>query len=596
MSSSPSAAVDSPPTPQLGVSLDAAAGSNTHISTKSEDAPTITKDTAESSEPGKEEFSVETGNEDSKDETNERGENQSPDANKSLISKMSLQRQILTMLALALAVFIASLDQTIVASSMPTIAEHFNALSSVNWIATVFLLASTALQPLYGRLSDIFGRIETLIFGLIIFLIGSAVSGAATSIGMLIAARTIQGLGASSLISLVMVIVSDITIERERGKLSSVFSSVWAVSAVLGPVLGGVFTESKGGWRWVFYFSIPVGVVAGLFIVTFLRLPRPRGSFREKLARVDFLGIAVLVSGIVMVLLALSFGGKDYPWSSAVVLCLLIFGIVVVGIFVLIEWKIPAEPIMPLRLYKNRNVGLVLLMQLFLGAALFGPSFYIPLFFSVVRSSSPITSGLHLLPFMLPICVFAMIGGWTIAKTGRYRELMWLGGVITAVGLGLMALLDENSSNSKSIGLLIIAGVGVGLELQPGMLAVQTACEPRDMAAATTLLVSIRTLGGTVGLAIFQTVLQNSLKSKMAPIFHQFPEYAGIISASIDNQAAIHKGGIPADLQVALVRAYAGAMRYVFIAMIPFGAMMTIITLPTKHIPLRTRMAKAVSE
>ncbi|KAJ1953853.1 hypothetical protein GGI12_005923, partial [Dipsacomyces acuminosporus] len=317
------------------------------------------------------------------------------------------------------------------------------------------------------------------------------------------------------------------------------------------------------------------------------------GSFRQKLARVDFLGIAVLVSGIVMFLLALSFGGKEFSWASATVICLLIFGLLVVGIFVLVEWKIPSEPIMPLRLFKNRNVGLVLGMQLFLGASLFGPAFYVPLFFSVVKNASPISSGLHLLPFMLPISAFAIISGFTIAKTGRYRELMWVGGAVTAVGLGLMSLLSETSGNGKNIGLMILAGVGIGLNLQPSMLAVQAAAEPRDMAAATTLLVAIRTLGGTIGLAIFQTVLQNALQSKLSPLLHQFPQYSDVVLASVNNQGAMHSAGIPVELRTSLIKAYVHALRLVFISMAPFGAMITILTLPAKHIPLRTKMAKS---
>ncbi|KAJ1837114.1 hypothetical protein LPJ70_005978, partial [Coemansia sp. RSA 2708] len=377
---------------------------------------------------------------------------------KSIIGSMTLQRRILTMSALSLSVFIGSLEQTIVASSLPAIAEHYNALDSVNWVATSFLLASTATQPLYGRLSDIFGRIETLLAGLVVFLAGSAVAGAARSMGMLIGGRVVQGLGASALISLVMVIVSDISIERERAKVTSVFAAIWAASSVLGPVLGGVFTQASGGWRWVFYFSLPVGGVAGVFIAAFLRLPRPRGSFAEKLARIDFVGMAVLVGGAVMVLLALSFGGQQHPWTSALVLCLLVFGVLAIAGFVLVEWKVPREPIMPLRLFANRNAAIALAQQIFMGASLFGPVFYVPIYFSVVRNSSAIGAGLRLLPFLLPITALSVATGFAVSKTGRYREFEWAGSAILTAGLGLLALFDENVSTGKSIGILVVAG------------------------------------------------------------------------------------------------------------------------------------------
>ncbi|KAJ1939642.1 hypothetical protein GGF37_004313, partial [Kickxella alabastrina] len=434
--------------------------SSSNISKMSKGAATV-------ADPDKEELDIETGAEceakkpkangtDAGDEHDDLAyRNDNDVVEKSILGSMTMQRKILTMAALSMSVFIGSLDQTIIASSLPNIAEQFNALSSVSWIATGFLLASTAMQPLYGRLSDIFGRVETLMFGMVIFLVGSAVSGAANSMGMLIGGRVVQGLGASALMSLVMVIVSDISIERERAKVTSVFAAIWAASSVLGPVLGGVFTESKGGWPWAFYFSLPVGGLAGIFIVLFLRLPRPQGSFREKLKRVDFFGMIVLVCGIVMILLALSFGEDSASWNSPKVLCLLIFGIVVVGIFVIIEWKIPAEPIMPLRLYKNRNVGISLLQQIFVGAVMFGPTFYIPMYFSVIQNSSAIKSGLHLLPFILPISLASIVSGFVVSKTGRYREMQWLGGLLLTLGISLLSILNEKSTTGISIGLLL---------------------------------------------------------------------------------------------------------------------------------------------
>ncbi|KAJ2016750.1 hypothetical protein GGI01_000710 [Coemansia sp. RSA 376] len=515
---------------------------------------------------------------------------------KSALSQMTLQRQVLTLSAMAMSVFIGSLDQTIVASSMPAIADEFDALPSVSWIATGFLLASTAMQPLYGRLSDIFGRIETLMVGLVIFLVGSAVAGAATSIGMLIGGRVVQGLGASALVSLVMVIISDITIERERGKITSIFSAIWAASSVLGPVLGGLFTESRGGWPWVFYFSLPVGAVAGIFIAVFLRLPRPRGSFRDKLRRVDFAGMAVLVAGIVMALLALSFGGGAYAWSSPTVLCLLIFGIATVGAFVVIEWKIPAEPIMPLRLFRSRNVGLVLVMQLFVGAVMFGPTFYIPIYFSVVHNSSAIAAGLHLLPYILPITIFSTIAGFVVAKTGRYRELIWLGGSIATVGAGLFVLMDETTTTGKSIGLILCGGAGMGLILQPMLLALQTAIQPRDMATGTTLFVAIRTLGGSIGLAVFQTVQQNKLATLTAKLVSQYPQYKLLIEKAVDSPAVIRAADTPPEITLALIDAYVRALRAVFYASIPFAAMVVVLAIFVRHIPLRTRMTKTVED
>ncbi|KAJ2313147.1 hypothetical protein IWW54_001690 [Coemansia sp. RSA 2705] len=554
-----------------------------------------TVDADPTSDPGKEELAAEASIHESTASAsiNEAGDRDEKNlGSKSIIGSMTLQRRILTMSALSLSVFIGSLEQTIVASSLPAIAEHYNALDSVNWVATSFLLASTATQPLYGRLSDIFGRIETLLAGLVVFLAGSAVAGAARSMGMLIGGRVVQGLGASALISLVMVIVSDISIERERAKVTSVFAAIWAASSVLGSVLGGVFTQASGGWRWVFYFSLPVGGVAGIFIAAFLRLPRPRGSFAEKLARIDFVGMAVLVGGAVMVLLALSFGGQQHPWTSALVLCLLVFGVLAIAGFVLVEWKVPREPIMPLRLFANRNAAIALAQQIFMGASLFGPVFYVPIYFSVVRNSSAIGAGLHLLPFLLPITALSVATGFAVSKTGRYREFEWAGSAILTAGLGLLALFDENVSTGKSIGILVVAGVGLGMLMQPLLLCLQTAIEARDIATGTTLFVAMRSLGGSIGLAVFQTVQLNQLKAHLAPLYTQFAQYADMIDATVQSQAAIYAAAVPRELRAALVAANVKALRSVFFAMIPFGALLFVLSLFLKHIPLRTRMAK----
>ncbi|KAJ1797108.1 hypothetical protein LPJ59_003340 [Coemansia sp. RSA 2399] len=546
----------------------------------------IEKQDTESAEDGEEE--------DGADDTADRDEKYL-DTEKSMLSSMPLYQRVLTMSALALAVFIGSLDQTIVSSSNPAIAKQFNALDSIGWVATSYLLACTALRPLYGRLSDIFGRIETLMTGLVIFIAGSAICGAATSFNMLIAGRVVQGLGGGALLSLVMVIVSDISIERERAKVSSVFAAIWAVSSILGPIFGGLFAESKGGWPWVFYFSIPVGGIAGGFIILFLKLPRPQGSFKEKLKRVDFAGIVVLVGGTVMLMLAMSFGGNSHPWSSPTVICLLVFGTLTLAIFVVIEWKIPAEPIMPLRLFRNRNTSLTLLEEFFMGAVFYAPVFYLPIYFKAVMNTSSVSSGLHLLPVLLPVCIFSTISGIIVSKTGRYRELSWIGGVLLVVGFYLWTLLDENTTTGQSVGLLLLASIGCGIILQPSLLALQTSIQARDMATGTALYGAIQSLGGTIALSIFQTILVNSLNTQLAPIREQFgSQYADIIDGAMQNQQVIHDAGVPDNLRNALIKAYVVSIRNVFYGLIAFAAMTFLPTLFLKHIPLRTRMAKTM--
>ncbi|KAJ2810978.1 hypothetical protein H4S07_002352 [Coemansia furcata] len=256
--------------------------------------------------------------------------------------------------------------------------------------------------------------------------------------------------------------MSDIMIEHEHSKITSVFSVIWAASSMLGPMLGRLFTESRSSWPWVFYFSLPIGAIVGILIVVFLCLLRSCGPFQEKLWCIDFIGMVILVTGIDMVLLVLSFGSKDYMCSSPTVLCLLIFGIVIVGALIVIDWKIPAEHIMPLHLFKYCDVGLMWVMQLFVGAVIFGLTLYIPIYFSVVHNSLAISAGLHFLPYIQPISIFSTISGSVVAKTGCYCEVLWVGRSVTIISTRLYVLLDE----STSIGLALGGGAGMGLLLQ----------------------------------------------------------------------------------------------------------------------------------
>ncbi|KAJ2826183.1 hypothetical protein FBU31_003510 [Coemansia sp. 'formosensis'] len=307
--------------------------------------------------------------------------------------------------------------------------------------------------------------------------------------------------------------------------------------------------------------------------------------------------MVVLVTGIIMALLALSFGGKDYAWSSPAVLCLLIFSIAIVVMFVVIEWKIPAEPIMPLRLFKNHNIGLMLVMQLFVGAVIFSLTFYIPMYFSVVHNSSAISAGLHLLPYILPISIFSTISGFVVAKTGCYRELLWVGRSITTIGTGLFMLLEESTSTGKSIGLTIIGGTGMGLLLQPMLLVLQTAIQPCDMAMGTTLFVAICMLSSSISLAVFQTMQQNKLGSIISKLKLQYPQYADLITKTINNQAVIHASSMLPELSQALIDAYVVTLQAIFYTSIPFAVMIIVVLAVFMcHITLCTCMAKTIEE
>ncbi|KAJ1836930.1 hypothetical protein LPJ70_006045, partial [Coemansia sp. RSA 2708] len=282
------------------------------------------------------------------------------------VVEMSAARRVVVFVSLALTMLLASLDLTIVTTAVPKIALEFQALSSATWIATAYMLTTTALQPLYGKLSDTFGRVPTLVSAIAVFMAGSAACGWAPSMGVLIFGRALQGIGGAGLLSLVFIIISDLTTEEERPAYMGVLGAVWSVASVIGPVLGGVFSD-RASWRWAFWLNLPIAAPVLAIIVVFLRLPLPRGSLWQKLKRVDFLGSLVLIGGVVLLLLGLTWGGKTYAWGSPRIVCLLVFGVVLLGAFIVVEWRVALAPTVPVHLFRNRNVALCVLSQFFMG-------------------------------------------------------------------------------------------------------------------------------------------------------------------------------------------------------------------------------------
>ncbi|KAJ2400466.1 hypothetical protein GGI23_002013 [Coemansia sp. RSA 2559] len=494
-------------------------------------------------------------------------------------------KKMVVFLSLALIMLVASLDLTIVTTAIPKISQQFDALSDATWISTAYMLTTTALQPLYGRLSDTFGRVPTLIFSIVIFFGGSASCGWAQSMGVLIFGRALQGVGGAGLVALVFIIISDVTTEAERPAFMGVLGAVWSIASVIGPVLGGVFSD-KVSWRWAFLINLPISGVVFIIVVGFLRLPQPHGSLREKLKRVDLLGSLVLIGGVVMLLLALTWGGKTFPWKSARIICLLVFSFLSLGLFLLIEWKTPADPTVPIPLLRNRNVSLAVAGQFFAGVAMFVPMFYIPIWYTIVKNDSAISSGLHLLPYLLSVSLVSVASGFIVTKTGRYRRFVIVGSAIMVVGTGLMVMFNEDIGKGKQIGYLILMGFGLGLNIQIMMIVTQTAASTEDMAAATTLFLFMRILGASIGIAAMESIFQNYAIPHITDLASANPQYASVLGASFNDQSLIYKGGLPLELQHALVHVYVEGLKRIFIANVPFAAIAFLLTLPLKHIPL----------
>ncbi|RKP14949.1 major facilitator superfamily domain-containing protein [Piptocephalis cylindrospora] len=478
------------------------------------------------------------------------------------------------MIGLMLAVFLSSLDQTIVSTALPTIASQFNSLNDVSWVATSYLLTSTAFQPLYGKFSDIFGRKVMLLFAVSVFTLGSILCGAAQSMLMLIVCRALAGLGGGGIMSIAMIVISDIVSLRDRGKYQGFFGGAFALSSVLGPLLGGVFTD-HASWRWAFYINIPIAAITIVTTFFFLRLPTPEGSLREKLRRIDYVGTVLLIGAVVLILLATNWGGSAYPWNSGPIIGCYVGGGVLAIAFIVVEGWFAREPVAPGRFFKMRDVVINFAALFFLGMSFFSLIFYLPMFFQVLRGDSATTAGLETLPFIGGLLVASIGGGFLVSKTGMLRPFMILGAALLVLGSGLLSSLDVHSNRGKQLGYQVFSGLGIGFVLQTATVAVQASVQIKDMASATALLTFFRSIGGVVGIAIVGAIFNNKLSSGIASRLPNLS--AEEIAKLVNSVEAIHSSA--PDIRDAAVLAYMDAFHLVYTVCIPLAGVAFLLFL-----------------
>ncbi|KAH0369703.1 putative major facilitator superfamily transporter, partial [Aureobasidium melanogenum] len=423
----------------------------------------------------------------------------------------------LIMTALGMAVFLAALDVTIITTALPTISEYFHSSAGYTWIGSAYLLGNASSVPLWGKISDIFGRKPILICANVLFLIGSLIAALANSIGMLITARAIQGVGGGGLVTLVNICISDLFSLRRRGAYFGIIGGVWALASAIGPVIGGVFTE-KVTWRWCFYINLPLDGAALIIIFFFLDLKTPRTPLWEGLKAIDWTGALLVIGGVLMFLFGLEYGGITYPWDSATVLCLIIIGVFTMGLFVINEWKFAKSPVMPLRIFQNRSNIAVLGVCAIHGMVFISASYYLPLYFQAARGATPLLSGVYILPQALSLSFASMATGIFIRKTGQYLPAIWFGMTFLVLGFGLFIDFTANSSWAKLIIFQIIAGIGIGPNFQAPLIALQTGVQPRDIATATATFGFVRQIFTSISVVIGQTVYQNQMNSKTASL------------------------------------------------------------------------------
>ncbi|MFG2559751.1 DHA2 family efflux MFS transporter permease subunit [Streptomyces sp. NPDC048496] len=472
------------------------------------------------------------------------------------------QRTVLVAIgALLLGMLLAALDQTIVSTALPTIVSELGGLEHLSWVVTAYLLASTAATPLWGKLGDQYGRKKLFQIAIVIFLIGSALCGMAQNMPQLIAFRGLQGLGGGGLMVLSMAIVGDIVAPRERGKYQGLFGAVFGMTSILGPLLGGLFTEHLS-WRWVFYINLPIGVVALLVIAAVLHIP-----VRQAKHTIDYLGTFLIASVATCLVLVASLGGSTWAWGSAQIIGLAVVSVVLLIAFVHVERR-AAEPVLPLKLFRIRTFSLVAVISFVIGFAMFGAMTYLPTFLQVVHNISPTLSGVHMLPMVLGLLLTSTVSGQIVSRTGRWKVFPILGTGITAIGLQLLHRLTEYSSTWQMSAYFFVFGAGLGLVMQVLVLVVQNAVTYEDLGVATSGATFFRSIGASFGVAVFGTIFTNRLTGKLGAALSGITLPPGIDAGRLAaDPRAIPQ--LPPALRAPVIHAYSTSITDVFVYAAP---------------------------